>query len=111
MGIFTLIALQFKVPTRFVLDENHTGKLIVKFVFWMRGTEEVKEIVLVEAAPFTPELLIHWQLLSGEAEYTTEVVCRVTKVFPNESKVVRVKDSEPAPQGFGIVIYINVILL
>jgi hypothetical protein len=56
------------VPTKLVTVElNQTGMLTWMKAVVMRGAEGMKEMVLVEESPLMEELLVHWQLFSGEA--------------------------------------------
>jgi hypothetical protein len=68
----------------------------------MSCTEGINEIVLEELAPFTVELLVHWQLFRGEAEYGMESVCFSVKLLPPESIMTILIFSLPAPQGLDI---------
>lgn len=56
------------VPTRLLeLELNQTGMLTCMKALVMSGTEGMNERLLVEGSPLMEELLVHWQLLSGEA--------------------------------------------
>lgn len=55
------------MPTRLEVELNQMGMLTCMKALVMRGTEGIKERVLVDGSPLMEELLVHWQLFSGEA--------------------------------------------
>jgi hypothetical protein len=101
------------MPKRLVeVELNQTGMLTCMKALVMSGTEGTNERVLMEGSPLIEELLVHWQLFSGEAVYEGANVCLVTNAFPPESNMVRLISSVPTPQGLGILICVlRVVLL
>lgn len=89
------------------VEVNQVGMLTCMKALEMRGTEGIKESVLVEGSPLMEELLVHWQLFSGEAVYERENVCLLTSVFPPESRMARLISYVPTPQGLGMFICIS----
>jgi hypothetical protein len=84
--VITLILLQVRVEleTLFEVVENHNGSVIWSYEVWMSCTDGWNEMVLVETAPLTVELLVHLQSLRAEALYKTDPICCIA-IFPKLS--------------------------
>ncbi len=67
MNITLPLLQEMELPMRLEVVLNQKGTVTCRKELCMSCTEGMNEIVLEELAPFTVELLVHWQLVREEA--------------------------------------------